>query len=260
MTVTSDAVRLDGRVAVVTGAAVGIGRAVAMSLASFGADLAVCDRDVENLATTASDVDDLGRRVVAVEADVRDATAVDAFLHATRESFGAVDILVNNAGGGFAADLLDVSAKGEAALVAENFTSVTNLVRATVPLMEGRPASIVNVTSIEAHRGGPGFAVYSAMKAAVASLTKSLALELGPRGVRVNAVAPDVIPTPGVGADMPEPAALPRQGSVDDVAGVVCFLAGDLAAFVTGTTVHVDGGNLAASGWRRDDDGRWSPS
>lgn len=252
--------RLDGRVAVVTGAAVGIGRCVATSLASFGADLALCDRDVGNLATAAADVDDLGRQVVAVEADVRDPTAVDAFLHATRQGLGSVDILVNNVGGGFQADFLDVSAKGEAALVAENFTSVTNLVRATVPLMEGRSGSIVNVTSIEAHRGGPGFAVYSAMKAAVANLTKSLALELGPRGIRVNAVAPDVIPTPGVGPDMPEPAAIPRKGTVDDVAGAVCFLAGDLAGFVTGSTLHVDGGNLAASGWRRHDDGHWSPS
>ncbi|MCZ7531389.1 MAG: SDR family oxidoreductase [Acidimicrobiia bacterium] len=258
--VTPDDLRLDGRVAVVTGAAIGIGRAVATTLAAFGADLALCDRDTKNLAYTAATAEALGRDAVRAEADVRDEQAVSAFLDATGEHFGGVDILVNNAGGGFAADFLDVSAKGEAALVAENFTSVTNLVRATVPLMEGRDGSIVNITSIEAHRAGPGYTVYAAMKAAVANLTKSLALEFGPQGIRVNCVAPDVIATPGVGMDMPDGAALLRAGHVDDVAGVVAFLAGDLSSFVTGTTVHVDGGNLAAGGWRRRDDGTFSPS
>ena len=120
--------------------------------------------------------------------------------------------------------------------------------------MAARGGSIINVTSIEAHRAAPGFAVYSAMKAAVANLTQSLALELGPRRIRVNCVAPDVIPTPGVGPmDVHTP--LPIGGEVDDVAAAVVFLAGDLARFVTGTTIHVDGGNLAAGGWhRRADD------
>ena len=117
--------------------------------------------------------------------------------------------------------------------------------------------SIVNVTSIEAHRAGPGYGVYSAMKAAVASLTKTLALELGDRGIRVNCVAPDVIPTPGLGgilSDEPR-TPLPRIGHVDDVAGAVVWLAGELSGFVTGTTIHVDGGNLGAGGWRRSPDG-----
>jgi NAD(P)-dependent dehydrogenase (short-subunit alcohol dehydrogenase family) len=141
--------------------------------------------------------------------------------------------------------------------VRENFTSVTTFVRATVPKMpsDGR-ASIVNVTSIEAHRAGPGFAIYSAMKAALASLTKSLALELGDRRIRVNCVAPDVIPTPGVG-EMPVKTPLPFAGHVDDVAGAVIYLASDMSRFVTGTTVHVDGGNLAAGGWGRTADGSW---
>jgi NAD(P)-dependent dehydrogenase (short-subunit alcohol dehydrogenase family) len=120
---------------------------------------------------------------------------------------------------------------------------------------DGR-ASIVNITSIEAHRAGPGFAIYSAMKAALASLTKSLALELGDRRIRVNCVAPDVIPTPGVG-EMPVKTPLPFAGHVDDVAGAVIYLASDLGRFVTGTTIHVDGGNLAAGGWGRSSDGSW---
>jgi NAD(P)-dependent dehydrogenase (short-subunit alcohol dehydrogenase family) len=249
---------LTDRVAVVTGAAVGIGEAVAAAFANFGADLAVCDRDVANLDRTADAVEAAGRRVVAAEVDVRDGEQVDGFLDVVAEQFGRVDILVNNAGGGFHAPFLDVNAKGQDALVRENFVSVTNLVRAVVPLVPDTGASIINLTSIEAHRAGPGYAVYSAMKAAIASLTKTLALELGDRMIRVNCIAPDVIPTPGIGVDLPMHAPLPRRGHVDDIAAAAIYLAGDLGRFVTGTTIHVDGGNLAAGGWHRADDGSFT--
>jgi NAD(P)-dependent dehydrogenase (short-subunit alcohol dehydrogenase family) len=181
------------------------------------------------------------------------------------ERFGRVDGLVNNAGGGFRAAFVDVSPKGQDALVRENFTSVTSMVRAFVPLMpppgEGRAGggSIVNVTSIEAHRAGPGFAVYSAMKAAVANLTMSLALELGSRHIRVNCVAPDVIPTPGVG-EMPVATPLPYAGHPNDVAAAAVYLLSAASGFVTGTTIHVDGGNRAAGGWRRTADGDFTAS
>jgi NAD(P)-dependent dehydrogenase (short-subunit alcohol dehydrogenase family) len=233
---------LTDRVVLVTGAAQGIGAAIAGACARFGADLAICDRESEGLAHTAAEVEAAGRSATCAVLDVRDADAVREWV----DGIVRVDVLVNNAGGGF-----------RAALVRENFTSVTNFVRATVPKMpsDGR-ASIVNVTSIEAHRAGPGFAIYSAMKAALASLTKSLALELGERRIRVNCVAPDVIPTPGVG-EMPVKTPLPFQGHVDDVAGAVIYLASDLSRFVTGTTIHVDGGNLAAGGWGRASDGSW---
>jgi NAD(P)-dependent dehydrogenase (short-subunit alcohol dehydrogenase family) len=249
---------LTDRVAVVTGAAVGIGEACALGLARFGADVAVCDRDADNLATTASSINELGRQTLLGVLDVREPDQVDGFIGRVGERFGRIDVLVNNAGGGFAAPFTGVSQKGQEALVHENFSSVTYFIRAVVPLMMSG-GSIVNITSIEAHRAGPNFAVYSAMKAAVASLTKSLALELGGQRIRVNCVAPDVIPTPGIG-DLPgEPSTpLPRRGHVDDVAGAVVWLAGDLSAFVTGATVHVDGGNLAAGGWRRDEDGAFS--
>lgn len=249
---------LTDKVALVTGAAVGIGEAIAVTLARFGADVAICDRDVPNLDDTASDIEATGRRVVAAELDVRDGAAVDVFLDTVREQLGHVDVLVNNAGGGFQSPFLDISAKGQDALVHENFTSVTNFVRGVVPLMPEMGGSIINITSIEAHRAGPGFAVYSAMKAAVANLTKSLALELGDRHIRVNCIAPDVIPTPGVG-EMAVTTPLPRAGHVDDVAGAAVYLASDmLSGFVTGTTLHVDGGNLAAGGWRRAPDGTFT--
>lgn len=247
---------LTDRVAIVTGAAVGIGEAIATALARFGAHVAICDRDVPNLDATADAIEAAGRRVVAKELDVRDREQVDGFVDVIREQFDHVDILVNNAGGGFRADFLDVNDKGQDALLRENFASVTNFVRGVVPLFPPAPrgGSIINLTSIEAHRAAPGFGVYSAMKAAVASLTKTLALELGDRMIRVNCIAPDVIPTPGIG-EVAVTTPLPRPGHADDVAAAAVFLAGDLAAFVTGTTLHVDGGNVAAGGWHRLDDG-----
>ena len=251
---TPDAYLLTGKVALVTGAAVGIGEAIALAFARFGADVAVCDRDEVNLHHTVAAIEESGRAAVPAVIDVRRAEEVDEFVASVRERFGHVDVLVNNVGGGFEAPFLEVTAKGQDVLVAENFTSVTNLVRAVVPLMPPTGGSIVNITSIEAHRAGPGFAVYSAMKAAVASLTKSLALELGARGIRVNCIAPDVIPTPGIGTpDVHTP--LPRAGHVDDVAAAAVYLAGEGSGFVTGTTIHVDGGNHAAAGWRRVEDG-----
>lgn len=256
MTVTPDRARLDGRVALVTGAAAGIGEATARALAAFGADVAVCDRDEDGLAATAAELAAAGARVVSEVLDVRDDEVARSFVARAHGELGRLDILVNNAGGGFLAPFLDVSAKGQDALIRENFTSAATFIRAVAPHL-GEGGSIVNITSIEAHRAGPGYAVYSAMKAALANLTKSLALELGDRGIRVNCVAPDVIPTPGIGP-MPVRTPLVRPGHVDDVAGAVVFLAGDLAAFVTGTTVHVDGGNHAAGGWHRGDDGRFT--
>lgn len=256
MTVTPEGARLDGRVAIVTGAAAGIGEATALALAAFGADVAVCDRDADGLADTATALAATGCRVVSEVLDVRHDEAVHAFVARVAAELGRVDILVNNAGGGFAAPFLDVSTKGQDALIRENFSSAASFIRAAAPHL-GPGSAIVNVTSIEAHRAGPGYAVYSAMKAALANLTKSLALELGDRGIRVNCVAPDVIPTPGIGP-MPVRTPLVRPGHVDDVAAAIVFLSGDHAGFITGSTVHVDGGNHAAGGWHRAESGHFS--
>jgi NAD(P)-dependent dehydrogenase (short-subunit alcohol dehydrogenase family) len=242
-----DTFSLAGRVAVVTGAAVGIGRGIAVAFGRFGADLAICDRDAQHLDEVATETRGLRSRVVTGVLDVRDAASVQAFVDHVGREFRRIDVLVNNAGGGFAAAFLDVNDRGQDALMRENFTSVTHFVRSCVPLMTDG-GSIVNITSIEAHRAAPNFAVYSAMKAGVASLTKSLALELGHRFVRVNCIAPDVIPTPGIG-EVEVRTPLPVAGHVDDVAAAAVYLASDASRFVTGTTIHVDGGNLAAGGW-----------
>jgi NAD(P)-dependent dehydrogenase (short-subunit alcohol dehydrogenase family) len=254
MPITPNDVLLTDRLVLVTGAAAGIGAAAAAACAAFGADVAMCDRDVPNLEATAAAIEATGRRTYTQILDVRDGDAVREWVAA----LPPVDTLVNNAGGGFHAGFLDVNEKGQDSLIRENFTSVTNFVRAVTPSMpdNGR-ASIINITSIEAHRAAPGYAVYSAMKAAVAQLTKTLALELGGRHIRVNAIAPDVIPTPGIGGDVPVKTPLPVAGHVDDVAGAVVYLASDLARFVTGVTLHVDGGNYAAGGWGRAPDGSW---
>ena len=253
MPITPDSVLLDGRRAVVTGAAQGIGAAVAVTLARFGADVAICDRDGDGLGQIASEVAAEGAHVHAELLDVRDADAVHRWI----EPLERVDVLVNNAGGGFTAAFLDVSDKGQDALIRENFASVTHCIRACVPKMPPTGGSIVNVTSIEAHRAAPGYAVYSAMKAALVNLSQTLALELGDRRIRVNCIAPDVIPTPGIGGDLPVKTPLPYPGSVDDVAAAALYLASDWSRFVTGTTLHVDGGNLAAGGWGRAAGGGW---
>jgi len=262
--------RLDGRSAVVTGAARGIGAATAVGLAAFGADVAICDRDAEGLARTSTEIRGLGRRVHEGVLDVRDQDAVTTWLAAVSADLGTLHVLVNNAGGGFHSPFLDVNAKGQTALVNENFTSVTTFIRGCVPRMTDG-GSIVNVTSIEAFRAAPGFGVYAAMKAAVEQLTRTLALELVDAGIRINTIAPDAIPTEGdnelaaavAGEDEGEdgygwkvPLGL---GTPDDCAAAVVWLAGDLSRFVTGTTIHVDGGSSAASGWRRRKIGGWEP-
>lgn len=263
VTLPADPLDLHGRVAVVTGAARGIGAATAALLGRHGAAVASCDR-VPGDDYPGDDEppgDGHGGRLARL-VDVRDAAATDAWIDEILERFGRIDVLVNNAGGGFPAPMTEVSEKGEAMLVAENFTQITHLVRRAVPHMAPGGA-IVNVTSIEAHQAAPGFAIYAAMKAAVESLTRTLSLELAPAGIRVNSVAPDALVSSGEANAREqflasgigyEPAYIPplgHFGTGEDGAGAVLFLASPLARFVTGTTVHVDGGNRAAGGWRR---------
>ena len=256
---------LTGKVAVVTGAARGIGKATALAFADLGATVAVCDLLNDELDETVNELHSKGTDAFGEVLDVRDGEAVISFFATVTKKLGSLDVLVNNAGGGFWAPFDQVSEKGESVLIRENFGSVTNCVRASLPILNDG-ASIVNVTSVEAYHSAPGFAVYAAMKAAVQQFTQSLAVELGSRGIRVNCVAPDMIPTPGdaglaedSGAliDGLQPTPLGRKGTAEECAAVICFLASDMASFVTGSSIPVDGGTVAAGSWKVRDDGSW---
>lgn len=245
---------LTGRVAVVTGGGAGIGRGIAAGLAAFGASVAIWERDPDSCAATAESLGVLG-----LTTDVRDTEQVDDALDRTVGELGPVSILVNNAGGTFASGLLDTSENGWDALYRANLRHVllcTQRVARSL-VADGSPGSIINVTSIEGVRAAPGYAAYAAAKAGVINYTKTAAFELAPHGIRVNALAPDITVTEGLLAISPDGLppgighAIPmgRPGTVDETAGAAVFLASDMSSYVTGQTIHVDGGTQAAGGW-----------
>jgi len=260
-------------VAVVAGGGGGLGRASTLDLAHAGARLAICDVDADALEQTASDARQAGAEVLSSLLDVRDSDALATFFSQVDACFGSPDVLVNVVGGTFRAPFTELSSKGRDALVRTNFTWVVDATQQAARRMadSGRGGSIVMLTSIEAHRAAPGFAVYASMKAALAHLARTLAVELGPSGIRVNCIAPDFVPTAGLGAiattvgsgerraaesaegerDLGDRLAIPlgRKGRAQDVGSCVLFLASELSAYITGTTLHPDGGAWAASGW-----------
>ena len=256
MVLSADAVRLDGKVAIVTGGGAGIGRGIALGLHAFGAEIAIWERDPTTAASSAQDVDGL-----AVTMDIREDEAVDEAIAATLNRFGRIDILVNNAGGTFLAPLLETSVRGFDALHRANLRQVLVCTKQVARWMvdAGVAGSIINVASIEGVRAAPGYAAYAAAKAGVLNFTQTAALELAPYGIRVNAIAPDFTMTEGLaavaatGPDSSDPGRhmvpLGRVGHVDEIAGAAVFVSSDLGAYVTGETLHVDGGTHAAGGW-----------
>jgi 3-oxoacyl-[acyl-carrier protein] reductase len=245
---------LTGKTALVTGASRGIGRAVAIGLAQAGADVALVGRDREALRETVAAIEAArpGTRTLVFEADVTDATAVDAFVADTVRDLGRLDIAVANAGQAVDGLLMRTKAVDFAKMIDVNLTSAFHLVAAaTKPMMKQRGGSIVLMSSIVGVAGNAGQVAYASAKAGLLGLAKSVAKELGSRNVRVNAVAPGIIET-AMTESMPEKArahylasiALGRAGTPEDVSGVVTFLCSDAARYVTGQTVVVDGGFL----------------
>jgi 3-oxoacyl-[acyl-carrier protein] reductase len=251
--------RFEQKVAIVTGGSRGIGRAIALRLAAEGAAVAV-NYLAQGAAAqqVVAEIQAGGGRAAAVQADVADAGAAERLAAETLASFGRIDVLVNNAGIMYKSDIFSYDAGEFSSMWKTNVEGVTHAVRACLPAMrEQGSGAIVNLVSIAAlGTAMAGTTFYAATKAAVVILTKRLALELGPLGLRVNAVAPGFILTDMVAAGRtPEDvertskaiaarAALERTGTPEDIAGVVAFLASSDAAFVTGQVLTADGGRM----------------
>ncbi|NLD76518.1 MAG: SDR family oxidoreductase [Acidimicrobiales bacterium] len=252
-----DRAGLDGTVAVVTGGGGGLGEAIVRDLIANGVRVATIDVDPDGIERL-HDIPD----VIAVQGDARDADALSRLFDLAGERWDRLDTLVNVVGGTFRADFTDTNPKGWDALLRTNLLHVLHACSLAVPRMRagGRGGSIVNLTTIECHRAAPGFAVYSAAKAAVEQFARSLAVEVAPDRIRVNNVAPDFTPTENMqriaqGAPLMSDEAvrvgipMGRAGQVTDISNAVVFLASALSSYVTGTTIHPDGGTFASSGW-----------
>ena len=242
---------LNGKVALVTGGARGIGRAIALKLASLGADVAILDAgSLELSEQTADEVRALGVRSFAVRCDITDFEQVTAAVAQVKEALGGVDILVNNAGITRDKLALRMSPEDFDAVISVNLKGTFLMIKALyADFMKKRAGRIINIASIAGLMGNAGQANYAASKAGVVGLTKTIARELASRGVTCNAIAPGFIETPMTAAmnqDALEEACksipLRRMGKPEDVAAVAAFLAGDDAAYITGSVINVDGG------------------
>lgn len=245
--------RLQGQVAIVTGASRGIGRAIALALATEGAKVVVNYASASGAADqVVADIAHLGSEAIAIKADVSQVEAVDDLVKTVMEQWGRIDILVNNAGITRDTLLLRMKPEDWQSVIDLNLTGVFLCTRAVSKIMlKQKSGRIVNVTSVVARMGNPGQANYSAAKAGVIGFTKSVAKELASRGITVNAVAPGFIAT-DMTRDLKADEILPfiplgRYGEPEEVAGLVRFLAADpAAAYMTGQVINIDGGMVMA--------------
>jgi 3-oxoacyl-[acyl-carrier protein] reductase len=242
---------LTGKTALITGAARGIGKAIAMKFAQEGANIAFTDLVIdENGKQTEAEIAALGVKCVGYASNAADFAQTEEVVNAVKEEFGQIDILVNNAGITKDGLMMRMSEAQWDAVIAVNLKSAFNFIHACTPIMmRQRSGNIINMASVVGVHGNAGQSNYAASKAGLIALAKSIAQELGSRGIRANAIAPGFIETAMTGA-LPEEvrkewcAKIPlrRGGQVEDIANVATFLASDLSSYVTGQVIQVDGG------------------
>ena len=263
---------MNDRVAVVTGGGGGIGRGISTRFASEGARVVLAEVDATRASDTVAEIEAAGGRAMAAVVDVTLPDGAATAIETATRAFGRIDVLVNNVGhyGGARKAFHENTDDEWDELYRVNLGHVLRCSRAAVASMveRGGGGSIVSVSTVEAFRAIPTRAVYSAFKAAITGFTRSLAIEYARDGIRVNAIAPDVVETLQVPYSkwvrpeqehlIPTWVPLGRFGAPADVADVALFLASDLSRFVTGTTVPVDGGTLAAGGWFPTEEGGWT--
>lgn len=242
---------LEGKVAVVTGAARGIGKEIALKYASEGADIAFTDLVIdENGKKTEEEIAALGVRCKGYPSDASDFAATEAVVEEIKKDFGRIDVLVNNACITMDGLMLRMTEKQWDKVISVNLKSAFNYIHAVLPvMMRQKSGSIINMASVVGVHGNAGQANYAASKAGLIALAKSIAQEVGSRGIRANAIAPGFIETAmteALPAEVREEWAskipLRRGGKVEDIANVATFLASDMAGYVTGQVIQVDGG------------------
>jgi NAD(P)-dependent dehydrogenase (short-subunit alcohol dehydrogenase family) len=252
-------VLLTDKVAIITGGGDGIGKGIALIYAKFGAHIVIADLNTAAGDAVAAQVRELGRKGLSITTDIRNPEQVKAMVGRTVAEFGGVDILVNNAGGARPKEFMEMGEARWRRAIELNLVGLFSCTHEVAKAMSagGRRGVIINISSIEGSRAGPLYSVYSACKAAMENFTRTSALELSRLGIRVNSIAPDMIDTPHT-AELHTPqaqAAIERvvplgcMGKPEDVAGAAVYLASDLAGWITGINIHVDGGTWASSGW-----------